>query len=197
MATRGWPIAKSAIEWATQCLSEPPAITTVMRVRASTCLIMSRMLKAKWKCALIGAGICGLVGPAIAVILLDLFCFRFIWPPSLRAVPRMIFEEWTVASVGFGPPALLLGAVGAVILQKLNRYGRPMKVAILQTAVLGLILGCAVPVIFEFVFDAIIRPHEYSSKNDLLLQFPIAAVTGTLCALLVFWQLHRTNLIEE
>ena len=72
-----------------------------------------------------------------------------------------------------------------------------MKVALLQTAVLGLILGSAVPVIFEFVFDAIMRPREYSSKSDLLTLLPIAAVTGTICELLVFWQLRRTNLIDK
>jgi uncharacterized membrane protein YeaQ/YmgE (transglycosylase-associated protein family) len=155
---------------------------------------MSRMFKAKWKCALIGAGICGIVGPVIAVILLDLFLIR---PPSVRAASRMIFEEWVIASVGFSPPALLLGAVGAVVLQRLNQQGRPMKVALLQTAVLGLILGSAVPVIFEFVFDAIMRPREYSSKSDLLTLLPIAAVTGTICELLVFWQLRRTNLIDK
>lgn len=152
---------------------------------------MKDMSRERWKCALIGAAICGIVGPAIAVILLDVF---FIRPPSIRVASRMIFEEWAVASVGFGPPALLLGGIGAVTLQKLIRQGRSMKLALLQTAALGLILGSAVPVMTNAVFAVIARPQEYNVKNDFLFELPLAAISGVVCELLVLWMLYLANL---
>ncbi len=164
-----------------------------MRLRIRRSVIMKVMSRDKWKCALIGAGICGIVGPAISVILLNVF---FIRPPSIRVASRMIFEEWAVASLGFGPPALLLGGIGAVILQNLIRQGRSIKVALLQTAALGLILGSAVPVMTNAVF-AVPAPQEYNLKNDVLFELPLAAITGVVCELLVLWMLRLTNLLRQ
>jgi len=152
------------------------------------------MLRERWKCAVIGAAICGIAGPAIAVILLNVYLTGL---PSIRAVARTIpFEEWAVATVGFGPPALFLGAIGAVLLQKAVQHGDSVKITLLQTVVLGLILGSVVAVIAEAVLAAIF-PGQGNFKSEALLALPLASATGSICGLLVLWVFHLTNVLSH
>lgn len=73
--------------------------------------------------------------------------FQVLRPSSLREVAAVVvvaIEGWIFAFGLFGPTALVFGGVAGVLLQSLARKYRPIKVAILPAAMLGLVLGSAV-----------------------------------------------------
>lgn len=149
----------------------------------------------RWKSALIGAAICGIAGPTIGVILLNVYLWRLQW---LAGAPIILFEEWVVASLGFGPPAFFLGAIGAIILQRLIRQRGSIKGALIETAALGLTLGSVVPVTTNVACAAWARAQGLNLRNDeILFELPLAAITGIICELLVLWLLHRMQLLSE
>jgi hypothetical protein len=155
------------------------------------------MFNEKWKAALTGAAISGLFGPGAALLLLE---FQMHRPSSFRQAAVMtvlvLKGDWIFAVIAVGPAAFVLGGVCGVLLQGLVRRVHSMKVALAQAAVLGLVLGSVVPVVTFFIASFFgPRDSSYSLKQDIFSALPVAALTGIICALLLLWLFHATQLL--
>lgn len=98
------------------------------------------MFNEKWKAALTGAAVCALLGPGIALLLLEFQTHRLSSFREATVITVLVLKDWIFAFVAVGPAAFVLGGVGGVLLQILARKYRPMKVAIVPAAMLGLVL---------------------------------------------------------
>jgi hypothetical protein len=146
---------------------------------------IANMSVQKWKSALIGAGVCGLLGPGIGLLLLDL---QIIDIHSFRNVSGLIVaavKGWIFAFAAVGPAALILGGACGALLQILSR-DRSTKLATPVAGALGLVLGGAVPVVTISV-ESFWFTGKYSFKNEVLSELPVACLTGVICALLLLW----------
>jgi len=152
------------------------------------------MFNAKWRAALAGAAIFGLLGPGTALLLLEI---QIRPPSSFREAAGILVvavKGWIFAFLAVGPAALVFGSVAGVLLQSLARNYRPIKVAILPAAMLGLVLGSAVPAANTLVAWFWLRKDSrYSFTRDILSQLPVAALTGVICALLLLWLFRATS----
>jgi len=130
-----------------------------------------------------GAFVCGLIGPAIALALGNLQ----LHPTSLAeicAIPFVVLREWIFAFASVGPEALVFGAVCGLLLSALLSSHRPASVTLTATAVLGSILGGAVgpmTILVNFLLDSR-RPRERVNIFGLV---PLGAMTGVVCAFLL------------
>ncbi len=146
------------------------------------------MFNKKWKAAFAGAAVCGLLGPGIGALLL----FAQLDRPSLFrgvvAVAAMAVQGWIYAFGFVGPAAVVLGCVCGVMVQSLAQKYRPIKVAIVPAATVGLVLGTLVPAITIFVASIWIRQDSrHSSAGEVSPLLPASALTGIICASLLLW----------
>lgn len=103
-------------------------------------------------------------------------------------------KGWIFAFLAVGPAALVFGSVAGVLLQSLARKYHPLKVAILPAAMLGLVLGSAVPAANALVAWFWLRKvAQYNFTRDMLSQLPVAALTGVICAFLLLWLFRATS----
>jgi len=146
------------------------------------------MFNRRWKAALAGAVVCGLLGPGMALLLLFAQQHR---PSSFRGIFGLVATvvgSWIFAFVFAGPAAIVLGCVCGVMVQSLSRKYRPTKVAIVPVAAIGLVLGSLVPAITIFVGAIWIRQDGgHSATREALYDLPVSAVTGAICASLLLW----------
>lgn len=145
----------------------------------------------RWRAALVGAVISGLVGPGVA--LLGMACWQVTHHPRegatiIVSLPVM----WIFAVLPVGPAAFVLGGGGGVLLQSLAARCRSMKTLIVQTAALGSVLGTTVPFISA---TAGWGPTGNFTENVVSL-LPLAAPTGMICGLMVLWLLRRRRLLH-
>ena len=140
------------------------------------------------KAALIGAVVCGFIGPGMPVLARALFAlaktssFR---DGLSRLTPLPL--AWAIAVFFVGPTAFLLGAAYGVVLQAIAQKFRLNRWVVLVAAVLGLGFGSAVP----FVSIVIGLRITY----DTLGEMGDAAPTGVACGLLVLWLFQRRRLL--
>jgi hypothetical protein len=146
------------------------------------------MFNKKWKAALAGAVVCGLVGPGTALLLLEAQLLR---PSSFRevvAVVAVAVKGWIFAFGFVGPAAVVLGCVCGVMIQSLARKYRPIKVAIVPAATVGLVLGSVVPAVTILVAAFWVRQDSrHSATREILHCLPVSAFTGVICASLLLW----------
>lgn len=159
------------------------------------------MFNEKWKAALTGATVCGFLGPGMALLLLE-FQITRITRLSFREILAILFvvlRGWIFASVAVGPAAFVFGGVGGLLLQRLARNCRSMKRAIVPAAMLGLVLGSAVPVVtFVAVFwGTATKDPSYNLRKDIVDALPVAALTGVICSLLLLCLFHATRLLDR
>jgi len=151
---------------------------------------MSNQLKRRLGASATGAVICSLLGPclgALAIGLLTEFSIRdaVSW---LKVLPFMFL----LAVMMIGPVAFVLGAVAAVTVQVMSTRVRSARALFFQTAILGLLLGAAVPFIVDLVYAASQGDRNKNFETGLL---PLGAVIGLICAAVVFWLLRRMRLL--
>jgi hypothetical protein len=151
------------------------------------------MFNEKWKAALAGAALCGLLGPSLALMLSAIELTR---PFSFREAARIVViaaTGWIFAFLAVGPAALVLGSVGGVLLQSLARKYRSI-VVMLPAVMLGMVLGSAVPAVTIFVAWFWTRKDSrYHAAREVLECLPLAALTGMICALLLLWLFRATE----
>jgi|ERR1022692_569184 hypothetical protein len=141
-----------------------------------------------WKAAMIGALTCALGGPEIALLLMALWgaCRA----SSIHDATEMLGLPllWIFAFIPVGPPALVLGGIGGVVLQSLAQKSQSLKAIIAEAVALGLVLGCIAPL------SALL--WGWGPIPNVVSSLPLAAATGIICALTVLWLLHRAHLLH-
>jgi len=147
------------------------------------------------KAALTGAFLCALLGPTLGAVafitagMVDDHEFS-----ARAAVLSFRLLPWVLpVAVGLvGPGAFVLGALGALVIQFMSTRVRSAKALVLQTAVLGLVLGGAVPVVVDLMYAALRGGRNKNFETRLL---PLGAVTGLVYAAVVYWLLRRMRLL--
>jgi uncharacterized membrane protein len=146
------------------------------------------------KVAVIGAFVCGSLGPTLGALAMQGYEVTHEQHPVTAAVLSFRLLPWVlpVAVMLVGPGAFVLGGVGALAIQFMSTRVRSAKALFLQTAVLGLVLGGAVPVVVDLAYAAFQGDRNKNFETRLL---PLGAVTGLVCAAVVYWLLRRMRLL--
>jgi len=146
------------------------------------------------KAAVIGAFVCGSLGPTLGALAMQGSEVAHEQHPVTAAVLSFRLLPWVlpVAVMLVGPGAFVLGALGALVIQLMSARVRSAKGLVLQTAILGLVLGGAVPVVVDLVYAALSGDRNKNFETGLL---PLGAVTGLVCAAVVYWLLRRMRLL--
>ncbi len=148
------------------------------------------------KAALTGAFLCALLGPTLGAVAILTSEMVHDHEYSARAVVlsfRLLPWVLPVAVGLVGPDAFVLGGLGALVIQFMSTRVRSAKALVLQTAVLGLVLGGAVPVVVDLMYAALWGGRNKNFETGLL---PLGAVTGLVCAAVVYWLLRRMRLLS-
>ena len=148
------------------------------------------------KAALTGAFLCALLGPTLgAVALLTSEMVHEHEYSGRAAASTLSVLPWVlpVAVLLVGPGAFVLGGLGALVIQFMSTRVRSAKALVLQTTVLGLVLGGAVPVVVDLVYTVLWGDRNKNFETGLL---PLGAVTGLVCAAIVYWLLRRMRLLS-
>jgi len=142
----------------------------------------------------IGAFVCGLLGPTLGALAILGSEVAHEQHPVTAAVLSLRLLPWVLpVAVGLiGPGAFVLGGLGALVIQSMSARVRSAKALVLQTAILGIVLGGAVPVVVDLVYAAFSGNRNKNFETSLL---PLGAVTGLVCAALVYWLLRRMRLL--
>jgi hypothetical protein len=152
--------------------------------------------RVKVKAALTGAFLCALLGPMLGAVAIITSEMVHDHEYSGRAVVSALSVlPWVLpVAVGLvGPGAFVLGGLGALVIQFMSTRVRSAKALVLQTAVLGLMLGGAVPVFVDLVYAAFGGGRNKNFETGLL---PLGAATGFVCAAAVYWLLRRMRLLS-
>ena len=139
----------------------------------------------------LGAIICGLVGPGLPLIVFIPFIAVRQTPArgdalaTLAALPI----AWIFAIIPMGPAACVFGALGACWIRFRSRALHASKRILLESALLGTVLGAAVPV-STLVWG-------WSPRENVLSVIPAGAASGLVCAFLVVLALRKQGLLFE
>lgn len=145
------------------------------------------------KATVTGAFVCSLLGPtfgALAILGSDI-THAHSSGAAMSAFGTLPWV-WPIAVMLVGPGAFVLGGVGALVIQFASTRVRSAKALVLQTAILGLVLGGAVPVVTDLLYTALWGDR---SKNFEMGLLPLSAVTGVVCAAATYWLLQRMGLL--
>jgi hypothetical protein len=151
---------------------------------------MSNHLKHRLGAAATGAVICSLLGPSLGALVIGAVT-EFSIRDAISWVKVLPFT-FLIAVMMIGPVAFVLGAVGAATVQVISTRVRSAKALFVQTAILGLVLGGAVPLVVDLVYAASEGGRNKNFETGLL---PLGAVSGLLCAAVVYWLLRRMGLL--
>jgi uncharacterized membrane protein len=132
------------------------------------------------KAALVGAFVCGLLGPSAALVAFFISDLANITVSDFDMLPLM----FVCAVVLVGPGAFVLGGAGAFVIQFMSARVHSTKVLFLQVAALGLLFGATVP------STALGGDKKFATEL-----VPLGAGSGLGCAAVVFWLLHRMRLL--
>jgi len=147
------------------------------------------------KAALTGAFLCALLGPTLgAVAFLTSEMVHEHEYSGRAAASALSVLPWVlpVAVLLVGPGAFVLGGLGALVIQFMSMRVRSAKALVLQTTVIGLVLGGAVPVVVDLVYTVLWGDRNKNFETGLL---PLGAVTGLVCAAVVYWLLRHMRLL--
>ena len=148
------------------------------------------------KAALTGAFVCALLGPTLgAVAILASEMVHGHEYSGRAAVSALSVLPWVlpVAVSLVGPGAFVLGGLGALVIQFMSARLRSPKALVLQATVLGLVLGGAVPVVVDLMYTVLWGDRNKNFEKGLLL---LGAVTGLVCAAVVYWLLRLMRLLR-
>ena len=148
------------------------------------------------KAALTGAFLCALLGPtlgAVAIITSEMVHEHEYSGRAAASALSVLPWVLPVAVLLVGPGAFVLGGLGALVIQFMSTRVRSAKALVLQTTVLGLVLGGAVPVVVDLVYTVLWGDRNKNFETGLL---PLGAVTGLVCAAIVYWLLRRMRLLS-
>jgi hypothetical protein len=140
-----------------------------------------------WICAfLIGAIVCGVIGPALPVLII--FSFDAVRGASMRNAARSLVDfpfGWLVAIIQVGPASALVGGLGACWIRFRSASVPAQRRLLVEAILLGTLLGCAVPLstLLEGPFPL----------KDLRWVVSIGAPTGLVCGLLVVVLLRKLD----
>ncbi|MGC1976473.1 MAG: hypothetical protein WA671_07140, partial [Candidatus Sulfotelmatobacter sp.] len=143
-----------------------------------------------------GAFLCALLGPtlgAVAIIISEMVHDHEY--SGRAAVSALSVLPWVlpVAVLVVGPGAFVLGGLGALVIQFMSARVRSAKALVLQTTVLGLVFGGAVPVFVDLVYAAFGGSRNKNFETGLL---PLGAAIGLVSAAVVCWLLRRMRLLS-
>ena len=141
------------------------------------------------RAALVGIGICGLIGPVLP-LLVTLPAEAFNQKSSiLNALSALRFIPYVslFAVVAVGPAGALLGALGALWIRHRSRK-LDFRHLLLETALAGLMLGALVPLPMFVAYTN----QDLMSLITLVL---MGAGSGISCASLVFLTMNRLGLL--
>jgi uncharacterized membrane protein len=146
------------------------------------------------RAAVIGAFVCSLLGPTLGALAMQGSEVVHEQHPVAAAVLSFRLLPWVLpaAVMLVGPGAFVLGGLGALVIQLMSARVRSAKALVFQTAILGIVLGGAVPVVSSLVFAALWGDRNKNFETGLL---PLGAVTGLVCAAVVYGLLRRMRLL--
>jgi predicted membrane-bound spermidine synthase len=148
----------------------------------------------RMKAALIGAFVCGLLGPTLGA--LAMLSSEVAHAQSARAAALSFGAlpwVWPFAMMLVGPTAFVFGGVGAIIIQFISAKVPSTKILILQTTALGIALGSAVPIVVSVIDTTLWGGWNKNFATELL---PLGAVTGVVSATATYCLLHRMGLLD-
>lgn len=143
------------------------------------------------RAALVGIGICGLVGPMLPLLVLmpiGVFNERSLGHGALSAL-EMLPIAWLGAIVAVGPAGALLGTLGALWIRFRSRT-LTFKWLSFETVLAGLALGAVAP--FQMYAFWGNRDDLSSFKGYILM----GCASGVVCAVLVLLALNRLRLLS-
>jgi hypothetical protein len=147
-------------------------------------------LKHRLGAAATGAVICSLLGPSLGALVIAVTEFSIRDAISWLKVLAFMF---LMSVMMIGPVAFVLGAAGAVTVQLISTRVRSAKALFVQTSILGLVLGGTVPLVVDLVYAA---SEGGRNKNFEMGLLPLGAVSGLVCAAVVYWLLRRMGLLR-
>lgn len=139
--------------------------------------------------ALVGIGICGLIGPLLPVLVwmpVEIFRDRHSILDALKALV-LSFYMWPFAVIFMGPPGALFGAFGALWIRFRSRKLNPKQLW-MEAALAGLLLGIAVPLSMYILAKS-------PDRDSFTMFIPMGIGSGTACGLLAFLTLRRLGLL--
>lgn len=134
--------------------------------------------------ALVGALICGILGPALPLLVLvfrETSSFREVW-----AALYVFVMTWPLAVMFVGAPGVAFGTLAALWIRFRSKRFASRRL-LLETLVLGPLLGAIVPLTT--------RVFGPSSREFLPYVTPIGAITGVICAFLTLFTLKKLGLL--
>ena len=145
------------------------------------------------KAALTGAFLCASLGPTLGAAGLVGRGLAHDQHPLIAAVELFSSLPFVLpfAVMMVGPGALVLGGLGALVIQRMSVRVRSAKALVLATSILGLVFGAAVPLVSDLVFAAF--QDHLNFATDFV---PLGAITGLVCAIAVYWLLRRMRLLR-
>ena len=148
-------------------------------------------LKHRLGAAATGAVICSLLGPSLGALVIAAVTELPIHDAIswLKVLPFMFL----ISVMMIGPVTFVLGAVGAVTVQLISTRVRSAKALFVQTSILGLVLGGTVPLVVDLVYAGAEGVRNKNFETGLL---PLGAVSGLVCAAVVYWLLRRMGLLR-
>ena len=139
------------------------------------------------KAALLGGLICALLGTGAPALVLGVFNAveaHHPWRDLLFGVAMF----WLGGLFIIGPVGFVAGAIGGPLLDYFASSARTWRAAILLAAVLGLLFGTLVGIVFSIrmvgIYSLIIWPHVVAGT-----------VSGVVCGMVVLWALRRRKLL--
>ena len=144
------------------------------------------------KVAATGALACSLLGPTLGALAMLTFGAERQSLHDAVAWLKIVPFALLVAMLLVGPASFVLGGIGALLIQFISKRVHSAKALVFPTAVLGLLLGGAVPVVVDIAFAVLMGGRNRSFETGLL---PLGAVIGLVCASTVCWLLYRMRLL--
>jgi hypothetical protein len=145
--------------------------------------------------AMIGMGICGLIGPLLPLLVtipVNAFRERLSVRDAMSALAVLPYV-WPVAVIFMGPAGAILGAFGAMWIRLRSRTQNSRRL-LLETGLAGLVLGTIVPLsmVLLFLFQGS-RPDWGSLKTFIVM----GGSSGIASAVLVFLTMRRFSLLTQ
>ena len=146
---------------------------------------------APWLRALfLGAIICGLIGPAVAlIVIVPIAAIRQASAGDALTTLAALPIAWIFAVIPMGPAGCLFGALGASWIRFRSRSLHVSRRLLLESALLGTALGGLVP-ISGLVLG-------WGPRENVLSVVPAGAASGLVCAFLVVYALRKQGLLFE
>jgi hypothetical protein len=163
--------------------------TLLSRCSSYAARMMSRVGHTQEMCkaALLGGLICALLGtgtPAIVLGVLNAVEMHYPWTYLLFGVAMF----WLGGLFIIGPVGFVAGAIGAPLVDYLASRARTWRAAVLLAALVGLLFGTLVGIVFSIRMVGIYSPIIWSHVMT-------GTLSGLVCGIVVLWALKRGKLL--